>query len=309
MVDISDLVSRSSVNRALNAIGDRWSQLIIQEAFRGARRFEQFRSSCNAPRNTLTVRLRRLLENGLLEKGTAGSDSSSRDYLLTDKGRELFDSILIAWSWSVRWDAAAPGQTPSLIHLDCGKSMLPVPVCSHCDGEISLHACRHELSPVTDFDEIGSMRLHRRRQTDEQVGRGSIDVNDIIGDRWTAMVISSQYFGVHRFDEIQSLLKISTNILTDRLRALIAFGILERRLYELSPARYDYWLTKKGRDLYPHALSLLLWADKWLLGGRSPSVKVYHRYCGHEVSMKLVCGECNGVLTPDNVTERHSRYL
>ena len=299
-------IVKSSVHRALNQIGDRWSQLIIQEAFRGASRFEEFRARTNAPRNTLSSRLRGLVANGILEQRAAKEGGARQSYHLTPMGLDLYDSVLIAWTWGIRWDATAPNGPAGLIHTECGKPMLPTMVCRHCGGDISLHTCSHHPGPGAGYEEVEIARLHRRRQSGaEDAPRQAADVVDMTGDRWTGLVISTQYFGIHRFDDIQSALEIATNILTDRLRVLVANGVFERRLYEMSPPRYEYWLTKKGKDLYPHALALLLWAEKWLLKpGEEPPIIVTHRQCEQPVDAAVVCSECRKPLTPENVTER-----
>ena len=302
-------IIKNSVHMALNAIGDRWGQLILQEAFRGATRFEEFRARTGAPRNTLTNRLRGLIAHGILEQRPHREGAARQGYHLTPMGLELFDSLLIAWCWGIRWDATAPSGPAGLVHLTCGKSMLPLTVCRHCNGEVSLHACRHHPGPGAGYEEAENTRLHRRRQSSGEGSgdRAAIDVNDIIGDRWTGMVLSTQYFGIHRFDDIQAFLNIATNILTDRLRVLVSIGIFERRLYELSPPRYEYWLTKKGKDLYPHALALLFWADKWLLPDDKPPVIVTHLQCGKRLEMEMICSECGEPVTFDTVTERWAK--
>jgi DNA-binding HxlR family transcriptional regulator len=297
---------RSSVHRALNAVGDRWSQLLVEAAFRGASRFEEFRQRTGASRNTLTGRLGTLVDSGVFERRAVRDGGAQQGYVLTPMGRSLFDTVLLAWSWGIRWDAVSPTGPSSLVHRTCGKPMLPAAVCDHCGGEISLHTCAYRPGPGTGYERVESPRLHRRRQPPSGRSRSALDVMDMTGDRWTGLVISSQFFGVHRFDDIHAMLEIATNILADRLRALVGSGVFERRLYQIAPPRYEYWLTKKGRDLYPHALSLLLWGDRWLADRSGPPVIVTHKPCGKPVRLRVICGECRGPLDSDNVTERPS---
>ena len=299
--------AKSSVYRALNTIGDRWSQLIIQAALRGTTRFADFRIQTGAARNTLSLRLRSLVANKVLERLAEREGAARQTYHLTPMGLDLFDSMLMAWSWGIRWDAVAPNGPAALVHTECGKAMLPVMVCGHCEDEISMHHCRGRPGPGAGFEKAAAPRLNRRRNSpsDEVGSRPLLDATDMTADRWTAMVISAQYFGVHRFDQIHAMFPISTNILTDRLNALVAAGVLERRLYEMSPPRYEYWLTRKGKDLYTHALALLIWGDKWLLKGDKPPVIVTHVPCGHDVAdAQVVCSACRGRLTLDTVVER-----
>src|SRR4029079_17591670 len=72
---------------------------------------------------------------------------------------------------------------------------------------------------------------------------------EVIGDRWTMLFLCDSFRGVRRFDEIQRDLGIARNLLTDRLNKLVEHGILEKRLYQEHPPRYDYRLTPKGIDL------------------------------------------------------------
>ena len=159
--------------------------------------------------------------------------------------------------------------------------------------------------PMPKYTVRSGCSTRRRQSASDDASPPIADVVDMTGDRWTGLVISTQYFGIHRFDDIQSALDIATNILTDRLRALVANGVFERRLYEMSPPRYEYWLTKKGKDLYPHALALLIWAEKWLLkAGEAPPVIVTHRQCDQPIDAAVVCSECRKPLNPGNVAER-----
>lgn len=71
----------------------------------------------------------------------------------------------------------------------------------------------------------------------------------VIGDRWTLLIIRDCFLGLSRFDQFQKSLGITRHLLTDRLKRLVAVGILEKTPYQERPIRYDYVLTEKGRDL------------------------------------------------------------
>jgi len=302
-------IVKSSVHRALNAVGDRWIQLILQEAFRGVTSFEDFRVRTAASRNTLSNRLRAMIASGILERRAERTGGVRQVYHLTPMGRALFDSVLIAWCWGIRWDAASPSHSAGILHTTCGKSMLPRPVCRHCREDILMHACRHQPGPGAGMEETEVPRLHRRRQLSHAADSGQKggDVLDLIGDRWTGLVISTQFFGIHRFDQIQATLDIASNILTNRLHALVRTGIFERRLYALGPPRYEYWLTRKGKDLYPQALALMLWGDRWLADSNGPPVVVTHIPCEHPIDLEVVCDQCRQPLTPETVREKRAR--
>ena len=72
---------------------------------------------------------------------------------------------------------------------------------------------------------------------------------EIVGERWTLLIIRDAFLGLRRFDEFQESLGIARNVLTDRLNRLVEEGILERVRYSERPERYEYHLTKKGRRL------------------------------------------------------------
>jgi hypothetical protein len=100
---------------------------------------------------------------------------------------------------------------------------------------------------------------------------------------------------------MQRNLGIARNMLSTRLQTLVGAGILERRLYQSEPERYEYRLTESGRDLYPAIVTLMQWGDKHLqeLG---PPVVLRHNTCGHVADPLLVCAHCREELKPRDVT-------
>jgi DNA-binding HxlR family transcriptional regulator len=87
---------------------------------------------------------------------------------------------------------------------------------------------------------------------------------EIVGERWTLLIIRDVFLGLRRFDEIQSNLGIARNVLTDRLNRLVEEGILERVRYSERPERYEYRLTEKGRELTIALTALRQWGDTYL---------------------------------------------
>ena len=87
---------------------------------------------------------------------------------------------------------------------------------------------------------------------------------EIVGERWTLLIIRDVFLGIRRFDELQESLGIARNVLTDRLNRLVDEGVLERVPYSDRPTRYDYRLTAKGRDLNIALGGLRQWGDKYL---------------------------------------------
>jgi len=124
---------------------------------------------------------------------------------------------------------------------------------------------------------------------------------EVVGEWWTMLVMREAFSGVRRFDEFQGRLGIARNVLAARLQRLVDFGILERRLYQERPERYEYRLTEKGFDLYPVLLSLMRWGDRWTAGPEGPPVRLVHQNCGHEATSVLSCSECGEELKPREV--------
>jgi DNA-binding HxlR family transcriptional regulator len=118
----------------------------------------------------------------------------------------------------------------------------------------------------------------------------------VIGDRWTMLIIRDAFLGVRRFDDFQRSLGIARNVLDSRLSRLCDDGILERRLYQERPERYEYRLTEMGHDLWPVLVSLMQWGDRHL-SGDGPPILVQHRDCGGAVTSGLTCEKCGATLT------------
>jgi DNA-binding HxlR family transcriptional regulator len=87
---------------------------------------------------------------------------------------------------------------------------------------------------------------------------------EVVGERWTLLIIRDAFLGRSRFDEFQESLGIARNVLTDRLNRLVDEGILERVRYSERPERYEYRLTPKGRELNIALAGLRQWGDKYL---------------------------------------------
>ncbi len=87
---------------------------------------------------------------------------------------------------------------------------------------------------------------------------------EVVGDRWTLLIVRDVALGTRRFDELLQSLGVATNVLTDRLQRLVAAGVLERELYSERPRRFEYRLTQKGRELGIPLLALMQWGDRHL---------------------------------------------
>jgi DNA-binding HxlR family transcriptional regulator len=117
-------------------------------------------------------------------------------------------------------------------------------------------------------------------------------------------VLASFFLGDHRYEEIRARWHVATNILADRLRLLQARGLLQRRVYQTRPERFEYVLTPKGMDVYPIALTMQAWADRWLPRPQGPPVALTHQACGQPLELVVRCSRCRAELEPHQVTFR-----
>jgi DNA-binding HxlR family transcriptional regulator len=123
---------------------------------------------------------------------------------------------------------------------------------------------------------------------------------DVVGQRWTPLILRDLFAGMSRFEDIRRDLGIASNVLAARLEELERHGVVERRQYQSLPLRHEYVLTEKGRDLYPVIATLLAWGDKWLAEPAGPPALTVHTECGHVTTARTVCAECGGDLNADN---------
>jgi DNA-binding HxlR family transcriptional regulator len=126
---------------------------------------------------------------------------------------------------------------------------------------------------------------------------------EIIGDRWTMLVLRDVFRGRRRFDEFRLDLGIARPVLSDRLRKLVDAGVLEKVLYRDHPPRYEYRLTPMGVELSPALVALMRWGDRWLAEDQPPVV-LYHAACGTELEQAFWCRTCATTFGPLAIRSR-----
>jgi DNA-binding HxlR family transcriptional regulator len=114
---------------------------------------------------------------------------------------------------------------------------------------------------------------------------------EIVGERWTMLILRDVFMGVRRFEDIQRDLGVARNILQARLERMVEHGILVKKPYQERPLRHEYRLTEKGADLWPVLVSLLHWGDKHGIAGERPVI-LQHRGCGGELDDRRRCVTC-----------------
>jgi DNA-binding HxlR family transcriptional regulator len=127
---------------------------------------------------------------------------------------------------------------------------------------------------------------------------------EVVGERWSLLILRSVFLGVHRFDDLLAGLGITRSVLTTRLQRLVDEGVVERVAYQQRPTRYEYRATAKGRELWPVVLHLLRWGDAHYPEPAGVPRLVEHAGCGGRPDDHLLCDRCGEPLTYFNTRAR-----
>ncbi len=127
---------------------------------------------------------------------------------------------------------------------------------------------------------------------------------DIVGEKWTFLVLREAFTGVRRFADMQAITGAPRQVLSARLARLVDEGLLRKEPYREPGQRQrdEYRLTEKGRDLYPLLVALMHWGDKYLAGDEGAPVLLTHRDCGALIEQRFRCAEGHEVSGPREVT-------
>src|SRR5262249_22496591 len=120
---------------------------------------------------------------------------------------------------------------------------------------------------------------------------------ELVGDRWTLLVIRDVVLGNHRFDQLLTSLGVASNVLTDRLSRLVADGILDRVPYTERPERFEYRLTEKGRELGVPLLALMQWGDRYV--SEKPPRIARRRSDRSPIRVRMIAGDGSLVRSGD----------
>lgn len=301
---LRQLLREGAFARALEVIGDRWTLLVLRDAFLGVRRFEDFRRRTGAARGTLAIRLRHLVRQGILQQDRQSDLSRRMEYRLTDKGLGLYPVALCMWQWENRWGGEF-GLPLRLFHTGCGKALSPSLGCAVCPEPLSARSLAYRVSVIPGSG--NQPRRRRRRQgLPDHTANGQrtllFHTVDTVGDHWTALLVGALMLGLHRHDDLREAVGLATNILADRLQRLLSAGVVEQRLYQTRPPRFEYRLTEKGLDLFPYSLALHEWASHWLTLSLDAGLLLTHRSCGHPLTTVLRCTNCGEALQAKDVS-------
>ena len=132
---------------------------------------------------------------------------------------------------------------------------------------------------------------------------------EILGERWTVLVLREVFLGIRRFEDIRLRTPAPRQVLSDRLRRLVDAGILVREPYQEpgARARDEYRLTPKGFALYPVLVAIRDWGDTYLAGPEGSPLDIVHRDCGEPVHAELRCAAGHPLTDPRDALPRPGR--
>lgn len=131
----------------------------------------------------------------------------------------------------------------------------------------------------------------------------------IVGEPWTPLILRDIMLGVVRFDQIRRDLGVSRNVLSERLRALVDAGILQREAYSNGRTRYQYAFTPAGAELAPILMALQSWGDRWCATSEGPPLRLRHDTCGKSLRPVVTCSACKQPVRPQDVKARRGPGL
>jgi DNA-binding HxlR family transcriptional regulator len=135
-----------SLFRAMDVLADRWTLMVLREAFMGVRRFTDMQRDLGVARNVLTDRLNFLVDAGVLERRQYQDRPVRHEYRLTAMGKDLQPTLLAMMHWGDTY--LAPDGPPALVeHSDCGHDTEPLLVCSHCREPLTTRNVRLKPGP------------------------------------------------------------------------------------------------------------------------------------------------------------------
>jgi DNA-binding HxlR family transcriptional regulator len=136
-----------SVARVAELFGDAWTTLLMRDLYHGLTRFDDFQKSLGLARNTLSDRLNRLVEAGVVTKQLYQDNPPRNEYLLTDKGRDFFPVVLAMADWGDRWLDGGLGAPVTFHHLACGQDLGTRTICTGCGQAATAHDIQFRVGP------------------------------------------------------------------------------------------------------------------------------------------------------------------
>jgi DNA-binding HxlR family transcriptional regulator len=285
----------NSLGRGLLIVGDQSSMLVITEAFRHARRFQDFKERLDLADPVLASRLRDLVADGVLSTHQYSERPPRSEYRLTEQGQDLWTVFIAIWEWELRWSRPTAGHSPRLVHHDCGNSITPLFGCGACEAIGVTHRhTRASRRPGTTFAQSNPVRRYRRSspRASDDAKPMSHTFLEVLGDRWTISLLGAGMLGLRRFGEFQRELEISPYLLSARLQSLVELDLMEHVLVSADGRRKEYRLLPKGLDMMPVFATTNAWANRWFPDPEGPALRIEHDVCGQPLEPAWWCNAC-----------------
>ncbi|MCA0873367.1 helix-turn-helix transcriptional regulator [Seohaeicola saemankumensis] len=134
-----------AISRAVERVGDPWILMILREIFLGSRRFDEFQRHTGASPHILSQRLKQMCADGILTKRAYSDHPPRYEYVVTEKGRDLWPMLVMLKAWGDKWLARDGSVT--LTHKACGHEMQPQLICPDCGEPLEARAVRATIQP------------------------------------------------------------------------------------------------------------------------------------------------------------------
>jgi DNA-binding HxlR family transcriptional regulator len=304
------LTTENSNAIALGLIGDEWNLAIAKLAIMSdVRRYKDFRDQLGIANSVLTARLRRLTEAGVFTMAQYSEAPRRYEYVLTDRGRDLWKVLLTIWSWEAVWVTEHAEPLPPMYHTECGEEFSPVMGCRACGQPAGVRDVRGTFGPSGGFERSVPRATTRRRSVGGAAAAGRAATGgaaaggspgpglvpqtiELIGNRWSAAALAAAFLGARRFTDMLVMMGAPPTIVSDRLRTFCQMGVLETVVAKAGSGRVEYRLTDKGRAFFPHVMVMLDWGDRWFRAPEGPATLLSHTTCGGEFHPVLNCSAC-----------------
>jgi len=289
---------------SLLILGDRANLLIVREAFRWTRRYQDFKERLGMPDAVLASRLHDLVDLGVLRTEQYSERPPRFEYRLTECGIDFWKTAIGVWEWERRWSHRTYGRLPELTHLVGGHQAT---IDFGCGGCSTSGVTARDLSIDVEHavETIAKRPLRRYRRASGKPS-ASIDlhseIDPLLGDRWTVATLAAALIGVDRFADFQRALDISPPLLSKRLAELVKREVLERVMVADGGHHHRYRLLPKGLDLMPILIANFAWANRWFPVDGGTTVAITHAACRDELIPAWFCSQCGKELERSTIT-------
>ncbi len=291
-----------SIWRALEVLGDTPTLLLHESYWMGTRRFSDFQRQTGLLKTVISDRLSKLIAAGCLTKELYSERPKRYEYRATQKFYELYPVALTMLHWERKWGKKDGKIDIRLIHKSCGQATSPSMVCRCCHAPINARDVEWAEGPGIGLMPAEYSRRRRQSAPPGESGTRLFDgISNIIGDRWSTLIIRSVFTNLNSYQEIRDDSDIATNILAERLTWLCEDGILEKTVHRENASKTYYKLTEKGRDIYPILIAVMEWGDKWYASPEGPPLILSHKLCGESLHALMACDVCGEEVTARDV--------